>query len=64
MESFLSFVGVGVAADAVTWGAMLGQAEDHFSAWWMAIFPGMMLFFMILCLHIIGETLAEVVRIK
>ncbi len=60
MESFLSFVGVGVAADAVTWGAMLGQAEDHFSAWWMAIFPGMMLFFMILCLHIIGETLSDV----
>jgi peptide/nickel transport system permease protein len=60
MESFLSFVGVGVAADAVTWGAMLSQAEDHFSAWWLAIFPGMMLFFTILCLNIIGETLAEV----
>jgi peptide/nickel transport system permease protein len=43
-ESTLSFFGLGLAADRVTWGSMLQQARLYFPAWWLAVFPGMLLF--------------------
>src|SRR5690606_17884432 len=45
LEAFMSFLGIGVAAEEVTWGALLNNARQNFSAWWLAVFPGMAIFF-------------------
>ena len=42
-EAMLSFLGVGVPADQVTWGSMLQQSRARPEAWWLAVFPGLLL---------------------
>ena len=57
LESTLSFLGIGVPLDEVTWGSILGQARENISAWWLAIFPGFAIFIVIMSLNVIGEHL-------
>ncbi len=59
-ESSLSFLGIGIPIDQVSWGSMLNEARGHFSAWWLALFPGSALFFIILSFNIIGDRLREI----
>ncbi|CAG0899521.1 unnamed protein product, partial [Darwinula stevensoni] len=42
-ESSLSFLGLGLPIDTVTWGSMLEKAREYYPAWWLAFFPGLML---------------------
>ena len=42
-EAMLSFLGVGVPAEQVTWGSMLQQSRVRPEAWWLAVFPGLLL---------------------
>ncbi|MGH7856425.1 MAG: ABC transporter permease, partial [Candidatus Binatia bacterium] len=39
-ESGLSFLGIGVPADLVTWGSILAVSRSNTFAWWLAVFPG------------------------
>ena len=50
MEATLSFLGLGLSADRVSWGSMLNESRKFLGAWWMAIFPGMSLFLVIAAL--------------
>lgn len=59
LEAFLSFLGVGVAADQVTWGSMLSAARARFAAWWLAIFPGVAIFITVTLFNLIGEGLTD-----
>ncbi|MFK8104717.1 MAG: ABC transporter permease [Saprospiraceae bacterium] len=59
LESTLSFLGVGVQVDAVTWGALLREARSNFSAWWLAIFPGLAIFVTVSLFNLVGEGLAD-----
>ena len=56
-ESGLSFLGIGSDSEIVTWGALLSEARKNYADWWMAIFPGSMLFFTVLSLNSLGENL-------
>lgn len=57
-EAALSFLGAGVPPDVPSWGNMLRDGQRFIqSAWWMAIFPGMALFIMVLALNILGDGL-------
>ncbi|WP_116104994.1 ABC transporter permease [Lewinella sp. IMCC34191] len=42
-EAMLSFLGIGVPADQVTWGSLLHDARSLPFAWWLAVFPGLLL---------------------
>lgn len=42
-EAMLSFLGIGVPADQVTWGSILQQSRARPDAWWLAVFPGLLL---------------------
>lgn len=59
IEAFLSFLGLGVPADSVTWGTLLNQARDQFSAWWLAVFPGMGIFLTVTAFNLLGEAFQE-----
>ncbi len=56
-ESTLSFLNVGLPQDIPSWGGMMREARDYFSAWWLAVFPGLMLFLTILALNVIADDL-------
>lgn len=55
LEAFLSFLGIGIPPEKVTWGSMLNSARNYFPAWWMAVFPGGMIFCTVLLFNLLGE---------
>jgi peptide/nickel transport system permease protein len=62
IESSLSFLGIGVPDDVVTWGAMLSAGRQQFDAWWMVVFPGMAIFLTVLSIYVLGERLRNVLN--
>ncbi len=59
IESFLSFLGLGVPAETITWGKMLAISRTNPSAWWFAIFPGLAIFITVTLFNLIGEGLTD-----
>lgn len=58
-ESTLSILGIG-APDRVTWGSILGELRgQHQIEWWLAIFPGLAIFFTVLTFKYLSEGLSE-----
>ena len=58
-ESFLSFLGIGVPAEIVTWGSLLSEARSNHQAWWLAIYPGVAIFLTVTAFNLIGEGLTD-----
>ena len=56
-EATISFLGIGLAAEDVSWGSLLRSARSNVSAWWMAIFPGIAIFITVTIFNILGEQL-------
>jgi peptide/nickel transport system permease protein len=59
LESSLSFLGIGVPAEAVTWGSILNEARSNTFAWWLALFPGAAIFITVLSYYLVGEGLRD-----
>lgn len=57
IESGLSFLGIGIAPETVSWGKMLNVARSNFSAWWMALLPGLAIFLTIALFNRFGDVL-------
>lgn len=55
IESFLSFIGLGFPPDAATWGSLLNAGRQDLSSWWLSLFPGLAIFFVVLALNVSGE---------
>jgi len=59
-EAGLSFLGLGVQPPTPSWGAMLSTGRDYVStAWWIATFPGLCLFVLVLAANILGDALRD-----
>ena len=58
-ESALSFLGIGVPADIVTWGSLLSLGRAEFEAWWLVIYPGLAIFITITVFNLLGEGLRD-----
>ncbi|MEZ4911831.1 MAG: ABC transporter permease [Saprospiraceae bacterium] len=58
LESSLSFLGIGVPIESVSLGMILAGGRD-LQAWWMVVFPGIMIFIIIFCLNHIASYLQE-----
>ncbi|MEO1433975.1 MAG: ABC transporter permease [Bacteroidota bacterium] len=59
IESFLSFLGIGIPAEMITWGKLLSIAREAPSAWWLAVFPGFAIFITVTMFNLIGEGLTD-----
>jgi peptide/nickel transport system permease protein len=59
LESSLSFLGLGVPADTITWGSILNEARSNTFAWWLAVFPGAAIFITVLAYYLVGEGLRD-----
>ena len=59
LESTLSFLGIGLPVEHVSWGSILSEARSDFSAWWLAVFPGLAIFITILIFNYIGNTISK-----
>ena len=59
-EAGLSFLGLGVQPPMASWGAMLSTGRNYIAtAWWIATFPGLALFLLVLSANLIGDTLGD-----
>jgi len=58
-ESTLSFLGLGVPLEVVTWGSTLNSSREAPFAWWLAIFPGLMIFLTVVSYNLIGDGLRD-----
>lgn len=59
LESSLSFLGIGMRPEDVTWGSMLSSARGYFKAWWLAIIPGFAIFVTVTVFNLLGEGLTD-----
>ncbi|MBL8062107.1 MAG: ABC transporter permease [Anaerolineales bacterium] len=59
-ESGLSFLGFGIQPPTPSWGNLLSNAQEYFMKYpWLAIFPGLMIFFSIISINYIGDGLRD-----
>lgn len=59
-ESTLSFLGLGLQPPAASWGSMLRNAQAQiFTAPWMAVFPGLMIFVTVIAINFVGDGLRD-----
>jgi peptide/nickel transport system permease protein len=59
-EASLSFLGLGQQPPAPSWGSMLNAAQRFLSqAPWMAIFPGLSIFVVVLAFNLLGDGLRD-----
>lgn len=65
-ESTLSFMGMGLPIDIISWGSMLSLAENALlsDSWWIIVIPGAFLVTLLMCLTNIGNYLRKTANRK
>jgi peptide/nickel transport system permease protein len=60
-ESTLSFLGLGIPVGEASWGQLLNEAVSNGGGfyWWLAVFPGVAIFFTVLAYNLIGEAVRD-----
>jgi peptide/nickel transport system permease protein len=60
LESFLSFLGLGIQPPTPAWGNMLGEGRIYMlNSWWIAAFPGLAIFVTTLAINLMGNALRD-----
>jgi len=59
LESGLSFLGIGLSIDQMSWGKLLSLARGNFSAWWLAVLPGSAIFLTVAIFNKMGEVISD-----
>jgi peptide/nickel transport system permease protein len=60
LETTLSFLGLGIQPPGTSLGQMLGAGRNYLlQAWWIAIFPGMIIFLTTLSMSLLGDWLRD-----
>lgn len=59
-EAYISFLGLGVQPPTATWGNMLEGAYNYIeSAYWLWLFPGMLIALIVLSINFVGDGLRD-----
>jgi peptide/nickel transport system permease protein len=59
-ESGLSFLGLGIQPPTASWGNMLQRAQEYLlKASWLAVFPGVFIFIIVLAFNFLGDGLRD-----
>lgn len=66
IESTLSFLNLGVPSTLPSWGNLLGNGMSSMlsGAWWMVVFPGLMIVITVLSINLVGDGLRDIVDPK
>ena len=60
LESFLSFLCLGIQPPTPAWGNMLGEGRVYMlNSWWIATFPGLAIFITTLVINLIGNAIRD-----
>ena len=59
-EAGLSFLGLGVQPPTPSWGSIMAAGRNYLqTAWWISIFPGVLLFLLILSINFLGDYMRD-----
>lgn len=62
-EAGLSFLGLGVQPPTPSWGSILSVGRNYVTtAWWIAVFPGLCLFALVLSVNVLGDHVRDTVE--
>ena len=65
LESFLSFLGLGVQEPLTSWGVLISEGSREMeTAWWLLIFPGIFMTITLASLNFIGDGLRDAIDPK
>jgi peptide/nickel transport system permease protein len=65
LESYLSFLGLGVQPPAPSWGGMVFDGRDVLlSAWWVSAFPGLAIVLAVMACNLVGDGLRDALDVK
>ena len=65
LESFLSFLGLGVQEPLTSWGVLISEGSREMeTAWWLLIFPGSFMVITLASLNFIGDCLRDAIDPK
>lgn len=60
LEAYISFLGMGVRPPTATWGNMLEGAYNYIEqAYWMWLFPGLLIVLIVLSINFVGDGLRD-----
>ncbi len=60
IEAILSFLGAGVQPPKPAWGAMVADGREYLGdAWWIAFFPGIGIFLVVMSLNFLGDWMRD-----
>lgn len=60
LEAYISFLGLGVRPPTATWGNMLEGAYNYIeTAYWMWLFPGLLIVMIVLSINFLGDGLRD-----
>lgn len=62
LEASLSFLGLGIPLEEVSWGKILAEARSHPKAWWLAVFPGLGIFIVLFSFNVLGDYYSQFQR--
>jgi peptide/nickel transport system permease protein len=55
----LSFLGLGATPPTPEWGSMVADGVTQFNSWWLATFPGLAIFSVVVAFNLIGDSLRD-----
>ncbi len=59
LESSLSFLGIGLPVEEISWGKLLAEGRNM-KLWWLVVFPGFAIFVVVLCLNILATNFQNI----
>lgn len=60
-EASLSFLGLGLSAEIVSWGTMVAEGRGYESTfWWVPIFPSLAIAYTAIAINLLGDGLREI----
>lgn len=59
LEASLSFIGIGFGVDEISLGGLLFSARSNPSAWWVIVFPGLLIFWLVVLFNQIGTLFSK-----
>lgn len=58
-EAALSFLGFGIQPPTPSLGVLVADGQNFPQAWWMTVFPGVMIVLIVLCINFVGDGLRD-----
>jgi ABC-type dipeptide/oligopeptide/nickel transport system permease subunit len=58
-EAALSFLGFGIKPPTPSLGVLVAGGETYPSAWWLTVFPGLVIVVIVLCINFVGDGLRD-----